>query len=198
MRGRTLNATAQNTAPGIIGSRSRLSSGPEVTIAIANAIHAQPRIKPRIRYASGIRVRERIASKPRPTSHHAGKQKNRNVRACQVFAEKNPGCVRKYEIADSEIGAPNNAPGKLRFRIVVKRRSHASVSETSKTLDRTEPPLGAINPSKRLYIINPWNAGSKIRTDQMASSTKGRKAVKENFFSLSGFTNGSVPQVRMA
>ena len=130
-RGRTPNAMVQKKAPGRNPSRSGLSAGGEVRIPITSAVQAQDRIDP---IASGVQCRRLRASKPSrpsPTNHQAGRQKNGIVMVCHARADNAAGCWRRNEAAGTERGGKTGQPeprnfvcigGPVVFRLVPKSR----------------------------------------------------------------------------
>jgi len=128
-KGNKPNAAAQKMAPGMNCSKSLLSAGGDVKMPITNATQAQQKIDPAKRNAQCRSFCVSAPSIPSPTNHQAGKQKNGIVTMCQVCTESPLACVRKYDAAGTERGAPMSPPGKLRFTIAWNRRSHTVASE---------------------------------------------------------------------
>ena len=185
-RGKTENATAQKTAPGRNPSRSGLSVGGEVRIPIRSATHAQDRAAPIAIGARRRRLRASKLSKPSPTNHQAGRQKNGIVMVCHVRIDNAVGCWRRYEAAGTERGAPTSKPGRLRSVIRWNRRSPTAVSDRASQWSGSC--INSICPDRTVAFPDLWTAlsraymksvGISTTADQTARSAIGSRRVHD-------------------
>jgi hypothetical protein len=183
-------------APGRRPSRSGLSAGGEVRIPATNATHAQDRIDPITSGAQCKRLRASKPSKPIPTNHQAGRQKNGTVMVCHARVDNAAGCRRRNETTGTERGAPTIRPGRLRSVIRWKRRSpmaaRGNISRRSRGSIHCLEWIVAFRYSRtapgRAYMNN---IGISTTADQTASSAIGSRTPHET---SRGLTKSSLTQ----
>lgn len=186
-------------APGTNRKRTLLSSGGDVAIPIANTTHAQQRIDPMTRNASRGRVRARTASKPRPTNHHAEREKKGNVTTAKDLVVNIAGWTLRCWATGPDIGPQIKTPGKLRFTTVGNCCSNTNPSEYPNERENGRRAFSfEVDLVCRTRAIDVCTAGTKTRVNHTKSSASGSKVARENFCGFKGRTDGSVPQSRVA